>query len=161
MDESTFTPEQKLKQDLRHYPVRPHVGVGGVIYWKDNVLLIKRKFNPDARKWAIPGGHLKLGEPTAEGALRECEEETGLKLKIRSQTEIIDRIDRDATGKIEYHYILIDYIMDLVGNYSEENPPIPIAQSDVSEARFVRFSDLPSYNLTYSVVELFKRLHLL
>ena len=161
MEESSFTPEQKLKHDLRHYPVRPHVGVGGVIYWKDKVLLIKRKFNPDAGKWAIPGGHLNLGEPTAEGALRECEEETGLKLKIRHQTDIIDRIDRDSAGNIEYHYVLIDYIMDLVGEYAENNPPIPIAQSDVSEAKFVPFSDLSSYDLTYSVVELFNRLHLL
>ena len=42
MIEKKFTPEQKLNYDVRHYPVRPHVGVGGIIRWRDSILLIKR-----------------------------------------------------------------------------------------------------------------------
>jgi len=41
----------------------------------NQILLINRKYNPSAGKWAIPRGHLKLGEPTPKGALGECEEE--------------------------------------------------------------------------------------
>ena len=47
MAEDEFTPDQKRAFDLCHYPVRPHVGVGGVILWKNKVCLIKRKYNPN------------------------------------------------------------------------------------------------------------------
>ena len=100
MTDQHFTPEQKLQHDLRHFPVRPHVGVGGVITWKDQVLIIKRKYNPSAGKWAIPGGHLKLGEPTEEGALRECIEETGLDLISTGFAGVIDRIDAEIEAEL-------------------------------------------------------------
>ncbi|RLI61443.1 MAG: DNA mismatch repair protein MutT [Promethearchaeia archaeon] len=153
-----FTPEQKRNHDLRHYPVRPHVGVGGVIIWEKQILLIKRKYNPFAGKWAIPGGHLKLGEKTQAGALRECQEETGLKLQIAKFAGIIDLIDHDSSGKYEYHYVLIDYYMNVVGHFDVNHPPIPKAQSDVKEAVFVSFSDLNKYDLTRTTKELLKQL---
>ncbi|GAG99947.1 unnamed protein product [marine sediment metagenome] len=48
--------------DTRRFPIRPHVGVGIMLIRDKNLLLIKRKFNPDAGYWSIPGGHLDLGE---------------------------------------------------------------------------------------------------
>ncbi len=150
-----------MQHDLRHYPIRPHVGVGGVIVWNRQVLIIKRKYMPNAGMWAIPGGHLKLGEPTAHGALRECVEETGLDLAIDKLASVIDKIDYDAEGKIEYHYVLCDYWMRLVGNYTQENPPLPQAQSDVLDARFVPFEGLSAYALTSTVMELFRDLEIL
>ena len=154
IDCNDLTPEQKLKLDLRRYPVRPHIGVGGVIRWGNSVLLIKRKFNPDAGKWAVPGGHLKVGELAAEGAKRECEEETGLKLMVKDQTKIYDKIMKDMDGKVEYHYVLLDFLMEPLGNFTNENPPIPIAQSDALDAKFVPFSELKNYDLTDSVQQL-------
>ena len=47
--------------DTRHYPVRPHVGVGVLLVRNNSLLLVKRKYNPDAGYWSIPGGHLDLG----------------------------------------------------------------------------------------------------
>jgi len=149
-----FSTEQKRMYDLRHYPVRPHVGVGGVIVWNNQILLIKRKYNPSAGKWAIPGGHLKLGEPTPTGALRECEEETGLNLQIVKLAGVIDRIDQEGNGKYEYHYVLVDYFMKVLGDFTVKNPPIPKAQSDVEDAVFVPFKDIPQYNLTRTTKEL-------
>jgi ADP-ribose pyrophosphatase YjhB (NUDIX family) len=150
----SLTTEQKINLDLRRYPVRPHVGVGGVIRWKNSVLLIKRKYDPDAEKWAVPGGHLKVGETAADGAKRECEEETGLKLVVVGQTKIYDKIMKDSDGKIEWHYVLIDFLMEPVGDYSDDHPPIPIAQSDALDAKFVPFGDLKNYILTDSVQQL-------
>ena len=152
-----FSQKQKLEYDLRHYPVRPHVGVGGLILWNDHVLIIKRIYNPNSGFWAIPGGHLKLGEPTAEGALRECIEETGLDLEIAELASVIDKIDYDSKGKVEYHYVLCDYWLKLKNKYTIENPPNPVAKSDVSDAKFVLFKDLISYNLTPTVIELFQK----
>ena len=156
-----FSPEQKRMYDLRHYPVRPHVGVGGVIVWNNQILLIKRKYNPSAGKWAIPGGHLKLGEPTPTGALRECEEETGLNLQIVKLAGVIDRIDQESNGIYEYHYVLVDYFMKVMGDFTVKNPPIPKAQSDVEDAIFVAFKDLSQYNLTRTTKELLIQLNII
>lgn len=149
-----FSEEQKWLYDIRHYPVRPHVGVGGVITWEDSVLLVKRKYNPNQGLWAIPGGHLKLGEPVEKGALRECREETRLKLRVRKLASVIDKIDWDPQGKVEYHYVLVDYWMDVDG-YTPDHPPIPIAQSDAQEAIFVPFDNLDNFALTKTVRQLF------
>ena len=40
-----FSPEQKRMYDLRHYPVRPHVGVGGVIIGNKKLLSSKKNIN--------------------------------------------------------------------------------------------------------------------
>jgi ADP-ribose pyrophosphatase len=150
-----FSAEQKRLYDVRHYPVRPHVGVGGVITWENSVLLVKRKYNPNKGLWAIPGGHLKLGESVEEGALRECQEETGLKLQIRKLASVIDKIDWDTQGKVEYHYVLVDYWVDVDACYTPDHPPIPAAQSDALEATFVHFDKLDTYALTKTVRQLF------
>ena len=42
------------------------------------ILLIKRKNQPYRNHWALPGGYLDQDETTAQGALRELKEETGL-----------------------------------------------------------------------------------
>ena len=48
--------------NLRHYPAFPHVGVGILLIRDNQLLLVKRKYDPDAGYWSIPGGHLDLGE---------------------------------------------------------------------------------------------------
>jgi len=62
----------------RKYPPRPVVGIGAVIVHDDRVVLIKRKYEPLAGQWSLPGGTLELGESLEAGVAREIHEETGL-----------------------------------------------------------------------------------
>ncbi len=156
-----FTEDQKRLYDLRHFPVRPHVGVGGIITWNNHVVIVKRKYEPNQGLWAIPGGHLKLGERVEVGALRECVEETGLNLRLGQLASVINKIDRDKNGKIEFHYVLVDYWMELVDVPLGCEIPKIIASSDALEAQFVPYSELLSYDLTKTVKELFRDLHIL
>ena len=141
--------------DTRHYPVRPHVGVGVMLLRNKMLLLIKRKYNPDAGYWSIPGGHLDLGERVEEAAIREAFEETGFKTRVTKLAGIINKIMYDTEGKIEYHYVLINYFVEQVeGEVDQE----PIAADDALEAKFVPFMELKKYNLTDSLIELLKNL---
>ena len=52
----------------RRYPDRPFVGIGGVIVHEGRVVLVKRRFEPLAGQWGIPGGAVETGEiKSAEG----------------------------------------------------------------------------------------------
>jgi len=141
--------------DLRQYPIVPLVGVGVLLTRNNSLLLVKRKFNPDAGYWAIPGGHLDLGERTEIAAEREAYEETGFKVKVSKLAGIIDKIMYDTNGKIEYHYVLINYfVKQIEGDKNQQ----PVSNSDALDAKFVDFDDLKNYTLTESLIELLKQL---
>ncbi len=46
---------------------------------KDGKILVQR--NKDGHEYALPGGHIKLGETTADGLVREYTEETGADIR--------------------------------------------------------------------------------
>jgi 8-oxo-dGTP pyrophosphatase MutT (NUDIX family) len=52
---------------------------GGVIVYKGKVLVARNRFG----NWVFPKGHLELNETAAEAALREVDEEVGLKAEIQ------------------------------------------------------------------------------
>lgn len=64
-----------------------------------HVLLIKRRWEPFRNKWAIPGGHVNPGETFYAAALRELEEETGVKAVAMRQVGIYDAPERDPRGR--------------------------------------------------------------
>ncbi|MEJ2132138.1 MAG: NUDIX domain-containing protein [Gammaproteobacteria bacterium] len=50
----------------------------------DDVLLLRRVNTGFADGlYALPGGHVKAGEPVTGAAVRECREETGLTIEVR------------------------------------------------------------------------------
>jgi 8-oxo-dGTP diphosphatase len=141
--------------DTRKYPVRPHVGVGILLIRDNKLLLVKRKYDPDAGYWSIPGGHLELGERTVHAAEREGFEETGFNVKVVKLAGLIDKIMYDKNGKVEYHYVLINYFVEQIEG-DQNQAPIP--DSDALKAKFVPFEDLRTYRLTDSLIELLKEL---
>jgi 8-oxo-dGTP diphosphatase len=62
------------------YP-RPALTADVVVVSRDarpHVLLIKRKYEPFAGTWALPGGYVDEHERPADAAVREVKEETGI-----------------------------------------------------------------------------------
>ncbi len=64
-----------------HY-VNPVPGVGLVIEMDGGVVLVKRGHPPHKGEWTLPSGFVEADESAEEAAIREAEEETGLKVEI-------------------------------------------------------------------------------
>ena len=98
----------------REYPEQPLIGVGAVIIADDRVALIKRGKPPLLGEWSIPGGMLELGETLRQGAEREAVEETGLIVRATELLGVFERIVPDADQRTSYHYVLIDFLCEVV-----------------------------------------------
>ena len=99
----------------REYPERPIVGVGAVIFDEDRVLLIQRGHAPMLGEWSLPGGALEVGETLEEGVKREVLEETGLVVVPVAMVEVFDRIARNDAGRVQFHYVLVDFLCRVTG----------------------------------------------
>jgi len=64
------------------------------------VLLIQRAFPPHKSKWALPGGFVNISETLEEAALREMEEETGVRDVYLEQLYTFGDPKRDPRGRV-------------------------------------------------------------
>ena len=67
---------------------------------KLKVLLIRRGETPYNGMWALPGGFLRINETVEEGALRELEQETHLKITSFSLLGLYSEVDRDPRERV-------------------------------------------------------------
>lgn len=130
----------------REFPELPLVGVGAIIIEGDRVLLVKRAHPPIQGQWSIPGGVLEVGEMVREAAVREAREETGLVVEPGELLGIYDRILRDPEQRVQYHYVLIDFLCRPVGGEL-------LAASDAAEVRWFRREELAPLQLAEDTLE--------
>jgi ADP-ribose pyrophosphatase YjhB (NUDIX family) len=140
----------KHHQDPRQYPERPLVGVGGIVFQGDKVLLIRRGREPGRGKWSIPGGGVRLGETLEQAVKREMGEETGLLVEPVALVEVLERIIPGKDGRIRYHYILIDYLCRV-------RDGILRAGSDALEADFFDLEGLEKMDMTDGTAPVVRR----
>ena len=117
------------------YP-RPAVTADCVVMTKEEVpkvLLIQRGAAPFKGAWAFPGGFMNMDETTEQCAIRELEEETGLKVTKVHQIGAYSKVDRDPRGRtITVAYLaIIDTPKDVKG------------QDDAAKAEWFPITDLP------------------
>ena len=125
----------------RDYPDRPLLGVGAVIVKNDQVLVVRRANPPLQGQWSIPGGLVDTGETIKEAVIREIREETSLNIEPVELVEVFERILRDADSRVQYHFVVIDYLCRLVSGEAQ-------AGTDVSEIRWARLDELQMLGVT-------------
>ena len=126
-------------------PSRPVVGIGAVILTDEGqVVLVKRRNEPLAGQWSLPGGGLELGESLEAGTAREVLEETGLVVAVGPMIEVFDRILVNDDGSVRFHFVLVDYLCRPRGGRLQ-------AGSDVEDVTLVDPGDLAAWRVAEKV----------
>jgi 8-oxo-dGTP diphosphatase len=113
---------------------QPKVGVALLITQGDRVLLVKRKGVHGEGTWSTPGGHLEYGESPEACALREAQEETG----VRAKNITFRAITNDIFVESGKHYITVW----MQGDYDSGEPCIN-APYEVAEVGWFAWESLP------------------
>jgi 8-oxo-dGTP diphosphatase len=129
----------------------PRVGVGAVVIKDRTVLLVKRGNPPNEGTWAIPGGLVELGETLQEAAEREIKEETGLTVRAKAPIYTFDFIEKDSTGCLRFHYVIVDLIAEFVGGTVK-------AADDAADARWFNAEELDEVEVSDNTRKLFKEI---
>lgn len=117
------------------YP-RPAVTADCVVITKEEqpkVLLIQRGADPYKGYWAFPGGFMNMDETTEQCAIRELEEETGLRVSNVHQIGAYSKVDRDPRGRT----ITVAYLAII------DEPVQVTGQDDAANAEWFPLSALP------------------
>jgi len=130
----------------RAFPARPILGVGAVIFDDDRVLLVQRGHEPLKGEWSLPGGAVEVGETLASALAREVLEETGLTIEVGPVVEVFERVRRDPAGRVEHHFVVIDYLCRWTGGQLAHG-------TDAVAARWVKRDELAAYAVTDAAVD--------
>ena len=117
------------------YP-RPAVTADCVVMTTEaipHVLLIERGFEPYKGCWAFPGGFMDMDETTEQCAIRELEEETGLKISCIHQIGAYSKVDRDPRGRT----VTVAYLAVI------DAPVSVTGQDDAAKAQWFPIDALP------------------
>ena len=138
-----------VSKKRNNYPGLPRVAVGAVVFKDGCVLLVRRGQPPGEDLWAIPGGSVEIGETLQEAAEREILEETGIQIRASQPIYTFDAINRDAAGKVRFHFVIVDLAAEYVLGE-------PIPGDDALEARWVSAKGIHNLKVSATTLKLLK-----
>ena len=120
---------------------RPALTVDCVVFGLDldedelEILLVRRGLEPFLGKWALPGGFVHIDETLEDAALRELEEETGLRKVFLEQLYTYGALDRDPRERI---VTVAYYALVKLSDHKVK------AATDAADAAWFSIHDLPA-----------------
>ncbi len=125
----------------------PVVAVGAVVVASGpRILLVQRAQAPLLGRWSLPGGRLRGGESIVQAIEREVFEETGLRVAAGNLIEVVEIVTEG------YHYVIHDHLCIPVDPAETPSPG-----DDVSDARYVRPSELAHLGVTEAVARVVRK----
>lgn len=112
---------------------------GGLVCNKNHHILLMFKRG----KWDMPKGRIDLGQTKTEAALREVEEETGLKAdKLNIKGKLVSTWHTTSHNNIKYLKKTHWYLMQYNGADDDTAPQV---EEGIIDCRWIHISDLPTY----------------
>lgn len=119
----------------------PILGVGGLVFSRQRILLVRRGKHPAKDLWSIPGGKVRRGESLSVALQREMREETGLHVRVGEFVAVYERLPRRDGAPVDRHFVVLDYLCEPVGGSLR-------AGDDASDANWFAVAELDSLRLT-------------
>jgi ADP-ribose pyrophosphatase len=113
--------------------------------------LVRRGKPPSDGEWAIPGGSVKLGESLQAAVEREISEETHTIVRATETVHVFDDIRKNESGKILFHYVIVDFTADFI-----DGEPVP--NDDFSAACWVSPHEIDSLQINSNTLALLKKI---
>lgn len=123
-EDEPFFPGAKSYSSKPYEPPPPRIAAGGVVINDDGLILVREPLNHfDGYVWTFPKGGVDAGETDEQGALREVEEESGVR------AEIVERIPGEwKTGSINRYFLMRP--IENTGQHDEETAQIAFVTYD-------------------------------
>lgn len=112
----------------------PKVVACSIVEMDNRILLLKRAIDPQKGKWVMPGGYVDRGEEVTSAAIRETEEECGLKTRIKHLHGVYSYPGRMA--------VVVVYVAEYVSGEL-------IAGDESEEAKLYRPEEIPWGDLAF------------
>ena len=125
----------------------PRIAVSAILRRDDRFLLVQRGQGQSEGLYAFPGGKVEPGEQLEEAAIRELEEETGIRGHDARFFRLYDLIARDADGLLESHYVLAVHLVEA------EDGQQAVAADDAVAAGWFTIDEIRTLPTPPSVVE--------
>lgn len=122
---------------------QPLLGAIAIVIRDGQILLAKRRKNPDSGLWGFPGGHVELGETALAAAARELLEETGITATPIEYLTNTDLVVHNPDGSVAMHYLLAGVLCDYVSGTVQ-------AADDVSDAQWFDCHDVRAGSIQMS-----------
>jgi 8-oxo-dGTP diphosphatase len=111
---------------------------GGIIINDGNILLIKRRHEPNKNTWCPPGGFTEksINEPVEDCCIREVKEETNIDIGIIKKLDILRFYNKIKDRDEEIHIFLC----------KPKSTEI-IVDNEVLDAKWISLNEIGNFNL--------------
>ncbi|AMJ61193.1 NUDIX hydrolase [Bosea sp. PAMC 26642] len=103
-------------------PTRPVLAASIAVFRDGKVLLATRTKPPADRLWSLPGGKVEAGETLEQAALRELEEEVGVKARIVGFNRHVEIFGRDAGDAVTHHFVVASFVGEWLSGEPRPGP---------------------------------------
>jgi 8-oxo-dGTP diphosphatase len=125
----------------RLYPTRPFLAASVAVFRDGRVLLAARGRPPGEGLFSLPGGQVEAGETLGEAALRELQEEVGVRAKLIGLVAPVEVIEREADGRVKHHVVIAAHAARWVSGEPRTGP-------EAKEIRWVTERDIAALPTT-------------
>ncbi len=107
---------------MRFDPPQPILGVSIAVFREGRVLLARRTKPPSDGTFSLPGGRVEAGENLQEAALRELEEEVGVKAEIIAFNRYVEMVVADTGSELCQHYVVLSFVGTWISGEGKPGP---------------------------------------
>ncbi len=101
---------------------RPVLAASVAVFRDGKVLLATRTKPPADRLWSLPGGKVEAGETLEQAALRELDEEVGVKARLIGFNRHVEIFGRDAQGLVTHHFVVASFVAAWLSGVAKPGP---------------------------------------